>query len=237
MKSLLVEKFEYRGLSRDESSGSRMYKCADGMKVPSVTTILSATKSEESAAALLAWKKRVGETEAARVTRNASDRGTLMHAFIEDYIAGKWHPEPCPASNLLEHQASKMAIEIIKNGLSLVSEVWGSEVSLYYPEIYAGTTDCVGLYDGRPAIVDFKQSNKPKRREWIDDYFVQTVMYGNAHNILYNTEIKTGVVMIAVAPPENDPLSDPTYQDFVIRDRVWDYYTNIMWDRLEKYYG
>lgn len=235
--SLLVERFAYPSLTRDESSGVRLYECMDGNKVPSVTTILSATKSSEAKASLENWRNRVGEENAKRIMEEASERGTFMHAFLEEYIAGRWAPSESKTENILENQASRMAMHIIRDAFHKVDEVWGSEVPLFYPGIYAGTTDCVGIHDGKQAIMDYKQTNKPKRREWIDDYFIQLTMYGNAHNELYGTNINTGVIMMAVAPPPENPNGKTAYQEFIITGSEWNYYTNLMWNRVEKYYG
>ena len=89
-----------------------------------------------------------------------------------------------------------MAHKIIESGLGDLEEVWGQEVTLYYPGLYAGATDIVGIYDGQPAIMDFKQSNKPKRREWIEDYFEQLGAYCMAHNYVYGTKIQSGIILM-----------------------------------------
>lgn len=223
---LLKKVYDYPIISRTQTKKGRQYLCPDGRPVPSVTTILDQTKSEEKKQALQKWRARVGETQAAEITRNAANRGTSMHKQLEEFIIGK---NISTGTNLVHQQASKMANAIIEEFLKpSVSEVWGNEVSLYYTGLYAGTTDCVGLWNGRPAIIDFKQTNKPKKVEWIEDYFLQTVFYGTAHNHIYGTDIKQGVILMC--------SSDLLTQKFEITDNKWDHYESIMWDRIEQFY-
>ena len=119
-----------------------------------------------------------------------------------------------------------MANVIIDNGLNDVSEVWGSEVSLYYPELYAGTTDLVGVYKGSPAIMDFKQARRLKKKEWVEDYFLQLVAYSEAHNKTYHTQIKTGRIFICTQNNE--------YQTFDIDN--YDHWVGQWYAKLEQYY-
>ena len=191
--TLLQPKFNYKSLTRDESSGKRLYSCPDGSKVPSVTTILDKTKPAEAREALANWKKAVGEKKAQEITTEAAGRGTRMHKFLEDYIKGETLKESL--TNPFAQQSLLMARKVIADGFPLVKEVWGSEVPLYFPGLYAGTTDCVGIHDGEESILDFKQSNKPKKIEWIDDYFLQLTAYALAHNEVHGTNIRKGVIM------------------------------------------
>jgi hypothetical protein len=234
--TLLQSKFIYSKLQRDESSGKRLYACPDGSKVPSVTTILDKTKPAEAREALANWKKAVGEKRAQEITTEAAGRGTRMHKFLEDYIKGDTLKES--VSNPYAQQSLLMAKHVIKEGFPLVHEVWGSEVPLYFPGLYAGTTDCVGLHDGDEAILDFKQTNKPKKLEWIDDYFLQLTAYALAHNEVHGTNIRKGVIMMCVRPPEIDPgvWGEPQYQQFVLESRDFDMWTERWCDRVEQYY-
>jgi hypothetical protein len=234
--TLLQSKFIYSKLQRDESSGKRLYACPDGSKVPSVTTILDKTKPAEAREALANWKKAVGEKRAQEITTEAAGRGTRMHKFLEDYIKGDELKES--VSNPYAQQSLLMAKHVIKEGFPLVHEVWGSEVPLYFPGLYAGTTDCVGLHDGDEAILDFKQTNKPKKLEWIDDYFLQLTAYALAHNEIHGTNIRKGVIMMCVRPPEIDPgvWGKPQYQQFVLESRDFDMWTERWCDRVEQYY-
>ena len=156
-------------------------------------SILSATESEEKKQAIAKWKARVGNDEAERVKNTAATRGTSMHSYLEYYINGEG------LLDLTESgvEAQKMAETIKDKGFNELEEIWGSECVLYYPELYAGQTDLCGIYQGRESIIDFKQSNKPKREEYIGDYYLQLVAYAMAHDAVYNTKIEQGVILIA----------------------------------------
>ena len=223
---MILEKFKYRTLERDTIDGSRKYATPDGEKLPSVTTILDATKSEESKQALANWRRRVGHAKAQEITTEAAGRGTRMHKWLEDYI--KTGEMGSPGSNPYSIQSHLMARSIIDQGLSKCNEFWGTEVSLYFPKIYAGTTDLVGLHEGNEAIMDHKQTNKPKKREWIEDYFVQLAAYANAHNEVYGTKIRKGVIFMCSAANE--------YQEFILEGADFDTYTDKWFNRVEQYY-
>ena len=231
----IPNKFPYKELKRETLNGSRKYVTPDGFKVPSVTTILDATKPEEKKQALLEWRKRVGEQKAQQITTEAAGRGTRMHKWLENHIKTGYTGEP--GTNPYSKMSHDMAQEIINNGLNNCQEFWGTEVSLYFPEVYAGTTDLVGIHDNSEAIMDHKQTNKPKKREWIDDYFLQLAAYALAHNEIYNTKIRKGVVFMCVAPKEVDgKLTKPEYQEFIVEGVEFDKYTNMWYERLEQYY-
>jgi len=220
------DKFNYISMSRVEVEGKRRYATPDGEKLPSVTTILDATKSEESKQALANWRKRVGHAKAQEITTEAAGRGTRMHKWLEDYIKTGAMGEP--GTNPYSIQSHQMARSIIDQGLSKCNEFWGTEVTLYFPKIYAGTTDLVGLHEGSESIMDHKQTNKPKKREWIEDYFVQLAAYANAHNELYGTKIRKGVIFMCSAANE--------YQEFVLEGTDFDVYTDKWFNRVEQYY-
>ena len=222
----IPNKYNYVPLLRETINGSRKYATPDGEKLPSVTTILDATKSEESKQALQNWRKRVGVQKAQEITTEAAGRGTRMHKWLEDYIKTGVLNEP--GSNPYSLQSHKMAQSIINQGLVKCSEWWGTEVPLYYPKIYAGTTDLAGVHDGDEAIMDHKQTNKPKKREWIDDYFVQLAAYANAHNEVHGTKIRKGVIFMCSAANE--------YQEFILEGSDFDKYSDIWFKRVEKYY-
>jgi len=224
--SLLIEKFKYVKLNRDESTGKRLYATPDGHRVPSVTTILDKTKPAEARAALANWKKAVGEKKAQEITTEAANRGTRMHKYLEDYVKGQSLSES--VTNPYAQQSLNMAKIVIKEGFPKISEVWGSEVPLYFPELYAGTTDCCGLHNGDEAILDFKQTNKPKKIEWIDDYFLQLTAYALAHNEVHGTNIRKGVIMMC--------SKDYEYQEFVLEPKDFDYWTSRWCDRVSEYY-
>ena len=187
-------KFDYKTIKRVTLPTGRVYDINEE-KLPSVTTILSATKSEESKAKLAAWRQREGEKKADRIRDDAAARGTIMHRILEGYIKNEGHMDLSD----LGQEAGTMAQNIIDKGrFSPLTEVWGLEMPLWYPGLYAGASDVAGVYEGRESIIDFKQSNKFKKREWIDDYFIQCAAYAMAHNYVYRTEINSGVILISV---------------------------------------
>jgi len=224
--TLLQQRYTYAKLSRDESQGKRLYACPDGSKVPSVTTILDKTKPAESRLALANWKKAVGEQKAQEIVTEAASRGTRMHTYLENYIKGE--PLKETVTNPYAQQSLDMAKIVVAQGFPKIKEVWGSEVPLYFPELYAGTTDCVGIHDGDESILDFKQTNKPKKLEWIDDYFLQLTAYALAHNEIHGTNIRKGVILMC--------SKDYQYQEFILEPKDFDYWTNRWCDRVSEYY-
>ena len=233
---MITNKFDYKPLNRTTLEGKRHYVLPNGDKVPSVTTILDRTKSEESRAALANWKKRVGETQAQQIVTEAANRGTRMHSYLESYILSD-ELKPLPA-NPFGHASWFMAAEVILKGLSNVDEFWGTEVPVYYSGLYAGTTDCLGLWKGRPAIMDFKQSNKVKKKEYIADYFTQLAAYAEAHNETHGTDLSTGVILMAVQPKQlpNGEYETPQYLEFVIEGDEFEYWRQEWLKRVELYY-
>jgi len=186
----LNKKYNYAELKRKEGA-SRLYLTPDGESLPSVTTILSKTQDKSF---LKKWKERVGEKKAEEIVANSSAIGTALHLYIEHFV-NKYAYEDLTTTGL---KAKTMAQVIIDHdeGLKKISEVWGCEVHLYYPGKYAGTADMIGVYNGRPSIMDFKQTNRPKKREWIQNYLMQLAAYAMAHNKLFNTEIDQGVILM-----------------------------------------
>ncbi len=216
--------YEYPASMRTSIEGKRHYEIT-GKKLPSVTTILSATKSQEAIDSINRWKARIGEDQATRVKDQAASRGTNMHYHLEKYILGEGHKDLTDEGQV----AGDMAQTIIDKGLCDMSEIWGSEVTLYYPGLYAGATDLVGVYDYEDSIVDFKQSNKPKRKEWIEDYFMQLGAYAMAHNCVYDTGITQGVILMCT--PDN------YFQKFQIKGKEFIKYQHKFLERLDKYYN
>jgi genome maintenance exonuclease 1 len=149
-----------------------------------------------------------------------------MHKYLENFVLTGETGEP--GSNPYSKQSHQMAHTIISQGLSNCPEFWGTEVSLYFPKIYAGTTDLVGLHNSDEAILDFKQTNKPKKREWIEDYFLQLTAYANAHNEIYGTKIRKGVILMCSA--------DNQYQEFIVEGNEFDTWSDNWWKRVEEYY-
>ena len=217
------KKFIYPKTQRSLIQGSRHYDIGN-TKLPSVTTIISATQSEEKRQKLAEWKARLGDQAADRVRDVAAMRGTAMHTFLEAYIRGTGHKD----LTSIGKEAEPMAKKIIESGLGDLGEVWGTEVTLYYPDLYAGATDIVGIYNGRESIIDFKQTNKPKKREWIDDYFIQLGAYAMAHNYVYQTTIQQGVILMC--------SKDGLFQKFEVSDKEFVGYQHTFLKKVDEYY-
>ena len=217
------KQFTYPKSMRSVINGGRHYDIGN-TKLPSVTTILSATQSDEKKASLAAWKARMGDKAADEVRDTAAARGTAMHTYLEHYLDGTGHKDLTP----MGQQAEVMANKIIAAGLGDLEELWGLETTLYYPDLYAGATDVVGVYAGQPAIIDFKQSNKPKRREWIMDYFEQLGAYTMAHNQVYGTNIQSGIVLMCT--------KDFLFQKFEVSGREFVRHQHAFLRKVDQYY-
>ena len=216
-------KFNYPKSSRSIENGMRKYLFGDE-KLPSVTSVLQATKSEEDKASLENWKQRVGHKEANKIKTEASSRGTSMHSFIEDFLRGRIN-ESFFESN---EQYKNMAKEIIDKGIKgKLEEIYGMEATIHYPEKYAGTADLVGIYQGQETIIDFKQANKPKKIDYIQDYFLQLGAYTLAHNVVYKTNITSGVILLCTV--------DNLFQDFKIEGAELLMYQNLFLGRVKKF--
>ena len=215
--------YRYPKTQREKIEGKRHY-VFDTEKLPSVTTILDATQPEEKKKSLADWASRIGEEAAEKIKSEAAVRGTAMHKILEKYVLEEGYVDQTNVGK----QAHNMAIQIIQNGLSDVTEYYGTECTLYYPGLYAGQTDLVGIHKGQDAIIDFKQSNKPKRPEWIGDYKLQLAAYAMAHNILFNTQITKGVVMMCT--------KDNYYQQFVIEGEEFKQSMHNFLRRVDEYY-
>ena len=230
-------KFEYKLIPRVTIDGKRFYETPDGNKLPSVTTILDKTKSQEKIQALNNWRKRVGVEKAQAITTEAANRGTRMHTYLEQYVKDGMIKER--GSNPFSWPSHAMAQVVIAQGLKNVNEFWGIEVPLYFPGIYAGTTDGAGIHLNQETILDYKQTNRPKKREWIDDYFVQLCAYAEAHNEVYGTKIRKGVILMCVKPEidhNNSIIKPPEYQEFVLEGAEYDKYRDQWWRKVEQYY-
>jgi len=213
-------KYNYREGKRIDDHGSRIYDI-NGARLPSVTTILGKTKDQKF---LRDWKAKVGEAEAERIKNLSSNRGTSMHKFLESYITGVGYDDLTE----LGQAAKPMAKKITEMGLAPVEEYYGSEVTLHYPGLYAGSTDLVCLHNGLETIVDFKQSNRPKREEWIDDYFLQIAAYAMAHDYVYGSKIRQGVIMVCTP--------DLYYQEFKVSGADLRSWKHKFLKRLDQYH-
>jgi genome maintenance exonuclease 1 len=230
-------KFDYKPIPRVVIEGKRFYATPDGNNLPSVTTILDKTKSQDKIEALNRWRKSVGVEKAQQITTEAANRGTRMHTYLEQYVRDGAIKDP--GSNPYTWPSHAMAKVVVDNGLRNVSEFWGIEVPLYFPSIYAGTTDGAGIHLNEEAILDYKQTNKPKKREWIEDYFVQLCAYAEAHNELHGTKIRKGVILMCVKPDLDEQfniIKPPEYQEFVLEGAEYNKYRDLWWRKVEQYY-
>ena len=215
-------KYEYKQYTRDDDHGPRTYAVKD-KKVPSVTTILSATQSEEKRKSLDAWRARVGYQEAQRITQQAATRGTEMHYVLENYIKGVGY------FNLSKDGAhARMMAHTIIDNLEPLKIIYGSEVSLAYDDQWAGSTDLVANYKDRPYIVDFKQSNKLKREEWVEDYYYQLAAYSLAHKKSHGP-IEGGLVAMCT--------KDLQFQSFELDQTRLAEYEEKWFERVKRYYS
>ena len=219
-----VERFQYKNCVQvnDPVTRKRVYRTPDGESLPSVTTILSSTKDMT---ALNEWRNRIGAEKADQITREAAGIGTAMHSNLERFIAGLQRQ---PGNNPVHVQANKMADIIIENGLKDIDEVWAMEQSLYFPGLYSGTTDLVAVYKGNPSVCDYKQTNKPKKEEWIEDYKIQLVAYIMAHNEVYGTDIREGHVFMC--------SRDLQYQQFDLWPSDFNKYQDLWLGKIEQFY-
>jgi hypothetical protein len=217
-------KFIYPKSMREVINGKRHYNINEKEKLPSVTTIISSTQSADKTASLAAWRVRVGEDQAARIVDTAGARGTAMHKILEKYILKDGYID----LTTVGREAHNMAIRVIEQGLCNVTEYYGLEATLYYPGLYAGATDMIAIHKGDEAIIDFKQTNKPKKREWIEDYCLQLAAYAMAHNFIYKTEITKGVIMMC--------SKDNFYQEFIIQGLEFRKYMHMFLKKVDQYY-
>ena len=222
---IINDKFKYPVLERVDTDIGRHYLDSNNKPVPSVTTVLSGTSKSKDG--LLQWRNRVGEEEAERIIKQSTDIGTAVHEAIENYLNGKsWDNFEETQDQLL---AQKISHKFIKDGLNGITDVWGLEVGLLLDNLYAGTADCVGEYQGIPTLIDFKTAKKIKKREWIEDYFLQGCAYANAHNVMFDTNIS----QIAILMVDRDLI----YKKFVIKESEFTHYTNIWKKKLLQFHN
>jgi genome maintenance exonuclease 1 len=219
------KKFTYPKSIRSLIDDKRHYEIGT-TKLPSVTTILSATMPEEKRKSLDAWKLRVGSVEAQKVVTTAANRGTSMHTILEHYITGQHYLDLTDVGKNAHSMAQTMFEKGIKDK---ISEYYATEATLFYPDLYAGATDMVAVHEGKDSIIDFKQTNKAKRREWIEDYCLQLSAYAMAHNTVYGTDIQKGVIMMCT--PDN------YYQEFIIEGEELKKYMHEFLRRTDQYYN
>ena len=222
--SLLTEKYNYPNLRRVQTPKGRQYVGEDENPVPSVTTVLDKTSDKT---ALIAWRKRVGEAEATRISTESAGLGTKVHNSLEKYVLGEeWEIK---GNNHISIMAKTMVDEMVDKGLSQVDEMWGVEVGIIATGLYAGTADGIGKFNGEPSIIDFKTAKKIKKREWIEDYFLQGCAYALAHNEMFESKIKQVAILMIDR--------EGKYADFVIEGDEFDQYCEKWADRLADYYA
>ena len=204
----------------DPDTGTRVYEIV-GNRLPSVTTILGKTKDQEF---IKRWKAKVGEAKAEEIKNLSSKRGTAMHKFLESYVEGVGYEDLTD----IGVQAKPMAQKIIEIGLAPVDEGYGSEVTLHYPGLYAGSTDLVCRHNGMDTIIDFKQANRPKNKDWIEDYYLQIAAYAMAHDYVYNSQIQQGIIMVCTP--------DLYYQEFKFKDHELRQWKHKFLKRLDMYH-
>ena len=221
---MITKKYDYPGTIRETIEGKRHYSVGKE-KLPSVTTILSATQPEEKRQALQRWKQRVGDAEATRIKNVAANRGTAMHKLIEKNILGEGYAD----FTTLGMEATRMANTIIEKALPKWEVFYGTEVTQYYPGLYAGQSDLVGVHGSDDAIGDFKQTNKPKVKDWIEDYLLQLSAYAMAHDQVYGTQINKGVIMMCTP--------DCYYQEFIIEGSELKKWKHQWLRRVDEYYN
>jgi len=215
--------YNYPPCVRSTIEGMRKYEIGKE-KLPSVTTILKSTESLEKTESLAKWRLKVGENEAEKIVNEAARRGTAMHSYLECHVKG---------GNLVDltdigQDASSMGQVIIEQGFNDLEEIWGSEVTLHYPELYAGQTDLCGIYQGRESIIDYKQTNKPKRLEWIEDYFLQLAAYAMAHDQVYGTCVEQGVILMC--------SKDGFFQRFIVNGKNFTRYKHKFLEKIGQFY-
>jgi hypothetical protein len=226
-----IEKFQYKKSLQinDSVTRKRVYQTPDGEKLPSVTTILSSTKDMTG---LNQWKKRVGQEKAQQIVTEAAGVGTGLHSNLEKFLCGVQRQ---PGNNPVHVKANAMADVIIQNGLSKVTEVWAMEQSLYFPGLYAGTTDLIGVYNGNPAVMDYKQSNKPKKEEWVEDYKLQLMAYILAHNEVYGTDIREGHIFMCTRGNDTMQVGGESYQQFDLLPKDFNRYQDLWLEKVQEY--
>ncbi len=222
---IINKKYKYKDFKRID--GAERFYSFGALKVPSVTTILKKTQPKEKQDSLKKWRERVGEAEAEKIRDNAAAVGTALHKCLEKYILEKGNLKYFDDTPV-GRQAREMANIIIGRSFFNIDEVWGCEVHLA-GENYAGTTDAVGIFDGEPAIIDFKQTNKPKKEEWIEDYYLQLSAYAMAHNYMFSTNISQGYILMC--------SRDGYFQQFHLTPEMFPTYCDKWKKRLEIYYG
>jgi genome maintenance exonuclease 1 len=227
-----VERFQYKNCEQinDPVTRKRFYQTPDGERLPSVTTIIDKTSDKTH---LIEWRKRIGEEKARQITSEAAGVGTGLHANLERFLIGEQRQ---PGNNPVHIKANAMADVIIENGLKDVNEIWAMEQSLYYAGLFSGTTDLVCVYKGNPCIADYKQTNRPKKAEWVEDYYLQLMAYIMAHNNTYGTDMREGHIFMVSRGDDPMKPGGEIYQQFDLLPQDFNKYQDMWLDKVESYY-
>lgn len=221
---MITNIYKYPELKRIDKEAGRYYVDSNNNPVPSVTTVLSNTSNKKDS--IEQWRKRVGEEEANRITKKSTDIGSMVHEALELFLNGRdWDNFSEDPNDLI---AKKITTKFINTGLNSITEVWGLEIGLILEGLYAGTADCVGKINGVPSIIDFKTSRKMKRREWIEDYFLQGCAYANAHNVMFGTEIQQVVILMVDR--------ELIFKEFTVRPTEFNILTKVWKKRLIEFH-
>ena len=216
----MLNKFNYPKLERLDTDIGRHYLGSHDIPVPSVTTVLSGTSKSKDG--LIQWRNRVGDEEADRIIKQSTDIGTAVHEAIEKYLnKEEWNNFKNTPDQIL---AKTISNKFIKDALYGITEIWGLEVGLILDNLYAGTADCVGLYKNIPTLIDFKTAKKIKKRDWIEDYFLQGCAYANAHNVMFGTDIQQIVILMVDR--------NLIFQEYIVRPTEFSYLTRKWKNRL-----
>ena len=222
---MITNKFNYPELKRINNDLGRFYIDPLNNHVPSVTTVLNNISDKKTS--LDQWRNRVGDVEADRVMKEATDIGSMVHLSLENYLNDI--DDNIFTDDSLGNMAKKMSEKLINDALINISNVYGLEVHLVLDKLYAGTADCVGVIDGKDTIIDFKTSKRIKKKEWIDDYFLQGCAYANAHNVMFDTNIS----QVAILMVDRDLM----YKKFIIKGAEFHHFTNIWKKKLLEFHN
>lgn len=187
--------FTLEELEADTTENGRFYTTPSGQILPSITTVLSV----KNKSGLDAWRKRVGEEEANRVMNQAALRGTAVHQLAEDYVNNEsdWKKGAMPA-NLFTFNTIKPLLD------KHLNNVWIQEAPLYSEKLsVAGRVDCIAEWDGVLSIIDYKTSKRPKKREYVESYFIQEAAY--AAMFLERTGVPIKQIVTVIAVDDNEP--------------------------------
>ena len=217
---MIKNKYTYPKLERVDTEIGRHYLDSTNKPVPSVTTVLSGTSKSKDG--LIKWRNRVGDEEADRVIKQSTDIGTAVHEAIEKFLNKQsWNDFGDTSDQIM---AKNISHKFVNDALDGITEIWGLEVGLILDNLYAGTADCVGLYKNVPTLIDFKTAKKIKKRDWIEDYFLQGCAYANAHNVMFETDIQQIVILMVDR--------NLIFQEYIVRPTEFSYLTRKWKNRL-----